>query len=488
MTAVGTPRSHTVGRFALVLHSHLPWLRGHGNWPVGEEWLHQAIATSYVPVLGALHRLAAKGHKDMVSIGITPVLAAQLDDATVLRDAGTWAADWLWRTRELAATDPDAAAREARQARDVLDALQTRHRAGFSPAFRALADAGAIELLAGPATHPFQPLLDERIAAFSLRTGMDDHTIRFGQAAAGIWAPECGYRPGLENVYSAAGAGHFLMDGPTMLHVGRGTHSAWTVGDSDVVAFGRDLDVTYRVWSPRKGYPGHHEYRDFHVIDDMGFRTRRVTSSTVHGPDKAPYSEQLARQAVHRDARDFVDTVRERLLDLQEQTDDPLVVAAYDTELFGHWWHEGPAWLEEVLTLMPHAGIEVTTLRRARERAAGRIDPEAGSWGSGKDFRVWAGPQVSQLVDDNEDLVRRWLKLAEPTRDRLQSDMATQALLALSSDWAFMVTKDSAAQYALDRHAGHHAAFNRAADAIETGSAIEPSGERPFGHLDPRLL
>lgn len=477
-----------VGRFALVLHSHLPWLRGHGSWPVGEEWLYQAIATSYVPVLAALDRLAAKGQRDLVTVGVTPVLAAQLDDPGVLQDAGSWVADWLWRTRELALTDPDSAAREARRARDVLTALETRHRAGFSVALRSLADAGVIELLAGPATHPFQPLLDDRVAAFSLRTGLDDHMVRFGHAATGIWAPECGYRPGLENVYRAAGVGHFMMDGPTMLHVGRGTHGAWTVGDTEVVAFGRDLDVTYRVWSPRKGYPGHHEYRDFHAIDDLGFRTRRVTASTVHGPDKMPYDADLARKAVHRDARDFVDTVRTRLLDLQAVSDDPLVVAAYDTELLGHWWHEGPAWLEEVLTLMPQAGIEVTTLHKASERVAGRIDPEPGSWGSGKDFRVWSGPQVGDMVDDNEDLTRRWLKLAEPTRDRLQAQMATQALLALSSDWAFMVTKDSAAQYARTRHSGHHAEFTRIADAIETGSAPPPQVERPFPHVDPRLL
>jgi 1,4-alpha-glucan branching enzyme len=318
---------------------------------------------------------------------------------------------------------------------------------------------------------------------------MDDHALRFGTRSAGIWAPECGYRPGLENLYAEQGVGHFLMDGPTMLHVGRPTHSAWTVGGTDVVAFGRDLEVTYRVWSPRKGYPGHHEYRDFHVVDDLGFRTRRVTSATVHGQSKAAYDQAAAGAAVARDARDFVDVVRRRLLDLGGQTGDPLVVAAYDTELFGHWWHEGPQWLEEVLTLLPAAGIEVTTLGKARERAAGRIDPEPGSWGSGKDFRVWAGPQVTDMVDDNEDLVRRWLKLADPSvRDHLHIDLATQALLALSSDWAFMVSKDSAAGYARQRHEGHHAAFQRIADAIETGRALPASDERPFSHLDPRLL
>lgn len=474
-----------IGRFALVLHSHLPWLAGHGSWPVGEEWLHQAIAHSYVPVIEVLERLAAAGHREVLTLGVTPVLASQLDNPQVLRGTGAWVSEWLWRSGELA--DRGAGAREAAAAAHVARRL-ARHRAGFSPALRGLADAGVIELLAGPAAHPFQPLLDERVAAFSLRTGLDDHRQRFGGPTGGIWAPECGYRPGLEKHYEDAGVGHFLLDGPTMLHVGRGTHSAWTVGDTGVVAFGRDLDVTYRVWSPRKGYPGHAEYRDFHVVDDLGFRTRRVTASTVHGPAKAPYDPGLAAAAVHRDARDFVTVVRQRLLDLSAHRPDPLVVAAYDTELFGHWWHEGPAWLEQVLTLLPEAGVEVTTLRGAYDSVAGRIDPQAGSWGSGKDFRVWAGPRVASIVDDNEDLQRRWLKLAGTGPQHYRQALATQALLALQSDWAFMVSKDSAAQYARERHAGHHAAFERIATAIETGRRTRLPGERPFPHLEPRLL
>jgi 1,4-alpha-glucan branching enzyme len=474
-----------IGRFCLVLHSHLPWLTGHGRWPVGEEWLYQAIAHSYVPVVAALERLADAGHRDLVTLGVTPVLAAQLDEPAAVRGAQAWAGDWMWRASELA--DPTAAKRETAAAAHVSERLQ-RHRAGFSPALRGLADAGAIELLAGPAAHPFQPLLDERIAAFSLRTGLDDHRQRFGGPAAGIWAPECGYRPGLEDLYARAGVGHFLLEGPTMLHVGRATHSAWTVGDTDVVAFGRDLSVTYRVWSPRKGYPGHAEYRDFHVVDDLGFRTRRVTSHTTAGPAKAPYDPALAAAAVERDARDFVGVVRSRLLDLTAERQDPLVVAAYDTELFGHWWHEGPAWLERVLTLLPEAGIEVTTLSRARDSVAGRIDPEAGSWGSGKDFRVWAGEAVADMVDDNHDLQRRWLKLADGTRDPRQIALATQALLALQSDWAFMVSKDSAAQYARERHAGHHARFDAIATAIETVRGAVDVSEQPFRHLEPRLL
>lgn len=485
------------GRFAMVLHSHLPWLSHHGAWPVGEEWLHQAVTASYIPLLDMLHRLGERDRRNLVTMGVTPVLAAQWDDPHNTHATQQWCADWQLRAAELAHRNPVAGERESRAAGWVMNQLQTVQRNGLSTSWRRLADAGVVELLGGPATHPFQPLVDERVVEFGLRVGLDDHHLRFGQRPAGIWAPECGYRPGIEAQYQQAGVTHFMMDGPTMLHVGRDTAAGWRVGDSDVVAFGRDLSVTYRVWSPRRGYPGDAHYRDFHAVDHLGFRTRQVTSSRIHGADKSAYDPRTAWDSIERHAQDFVQVVAERLDEKSAVVQDPLVVAAYDTELFGHWWHEGPRWLERVFELLPQAGVEIVTLAQAVTGEEARIDPEPGSWGSGKDWRVWAGAAVTDVVNDNEDLQRRWLKLAHDRpahRDLWQDQLAREALLALSSDWAFMITKDSAAQYALERHHGHHAAFEHLAAAIETGRrnpavlADSHAVDYPFAHLDARLL
>ncbi len=279
-----------------------------------------------------------------------------------------------------------------------------------------------------------------------------------------------------------------------------------------MVAFARDLDVTYRVWSPRRGYPSDSRYRDFHTYHHgTGFRSARVTSTATAPRDKAPYEPELTGPALDRDAEDFVSVVADRLDDIAAQRGRPgLVVAGYDTELFGHWWHEGPAWLERFLRLLPEADIDVTTLAGAR--AAGQVDGpihlEPGSWGSGKDWRVWAGTAVADMVHENDQLVRRWLSLAESAgqrRDRLgqQRDpcadqLAREALLALSSDWAFMVTKDSAAQYARARHDLHHSRFAALADAYADGWAAREAAhdlvardrdrDGLFGHLDARAL
>jgi 1,4-alpha-glucan branching enzyme len=497
-----------VGTFCLVLHSHLPWLAHHGAWPVGEEWLHQAWATSYLPVLGLLDRLAAEGRRDLLTLGVTPVLAAQLDDPYLHRELRTWLGFWQTRAEGLAThRDPamrDLGSREFVASQRALAEVEGRWSAGLSPVLRPLVDAGAVEVLGGPATHPFQPLLDEPWLRLSLRTGLDDATLRLGRRPEGVWAPECGYRPGLEDTYAALGVRRFLVDGPTMLGAGGSTADAVTVGDSDVVAFGRDLEVTYRVWSPRKGYPGGRWYRDFHTFDHgSGFRPARVTSTTTAPQDKAPYDPERARVAVAADAADFVDVVRRRLVDLAAQRGGrrALVVAAYDTELFGHWWHEGPQWLEAVLRLLPEAGVRVTTLSGAVDagHVAGPLHLEAGSWGSGKDWRVWDGAAVADLVAADEELrdrVGKVLAVPTPHRDRTRDQLVRSTLLALASDWAFMVTKDSAAGYARERHDRHHREVRLLADLVERGDVAAASAlaarlrthDGPFGHLDARSL
>lgn len=499
----------TVGSLALVLHTHLPWLPRHGTWPVGEEWLYQAWSTSYIPMVSLLAELAESGREDVLTLGVTPTIAAMLDDPYSLNQQHTWLADWQIRAQGMCgARDADRRAtghREFRCATSALAHFESTWQRGASPVLRALADTGVIELLGGPAMHPFQPLLQEPTRRAALGYGLDDATLRWGRRPRGIWAPECGYQPGLEVAYQDAGITHLLVDGPTMKGAGHDTAAGRFIGDSDVVAFARDLDVTYRVWSPRKGYPGGKWYRDFHTFDhEWGMRPARVTSTTTPPHEKAPYDPERANLAALADARDFVDVVRARLIDAARNgATQPLVVAAYDTELFGHWWHEGPTWLREVLRLLPDAGVQATTLARALAdgRVEGRADLPAGSWGSGKDWRVWDGEQVGDLVASNAALESRVIELLSQERQRgnchrdpVLDQLVTELLLTLSSDWAFMVTKDSAASYARQRARDHGDAAMRLIRAIDSSDRAAARkialqlrvSDDCFGHLDAR--
>ncbi|CAN5858688.1 glycoside hydrolase family 57 protein [soil metagenome] len=502
------------GLFTLVLHTHLPWLAHHGRWPVGEEWLYQSWAASYLPLLRVLRTLAAENRHSLVSLGLTPVVTAQLDDPYCLDGMHHWLANWKLRAVE-ATTLRDQEAlrafgiRETAEAEHAIAEFETMWRHGAGPLLRELIGADTVELLGGPLAHPFQPLLAPRLREFALREGLADARQRFAHTPTGIWAPECAYAPGMEQGYAEAGVGHFMVDGPS-LH--GDTALGRPVGDSSVVAFGRDLQVSYRVWSPKSGYPGHAAYRDFHTYDHTtGLKPARVTGRNVPSDEKAPYDAERADAAVDGHVADFVDIVRRRLTAESDRLGRPAhVVAAFDTELFGHWWHEGPLWLERVLRALPEAGVQVGTLRDATAQGyvGEPVQLPPSSWGSGKDWQVWSGEQVSDMVTLNTEVVDTALttidkaleQAASPgapaPRDFVADQILRETLLTVSSDWPFMVSKDSAADYARYRAHLHAHATREIAGALASGrrdaaTRLAQGWNRAdglFGALDARRL
>ncbi|OBA59531.1 1,4-alpha-glucan branching protein [Mycobacterium sp. 1100029.7] len=514
--------------FTLVLHTHLPWLAHHGRWPVGEEWLYQSWAAAYLPLLRVLRTLADEDRHRLLTLGITPVVNAQLDDPYCLDGMHHWLANWRLRAAEAASVRSipksksagylsctaealrEFGIRECNEADQALDDFAIRWRHGGSPLLRSLVDAGTVELLGGPLAHPFQPLLAPRLREFALREGLADAQARLSQRPGGIWAPECAYAPGLEHDYAAAGISHFMVDGPS-LH--GDTALGRPVGDTDVVAFGRDLQVSYRVWSPKSGYPGHAAYRDFHTYDHLtGLKPARVTGRNVSSDAKAPYDPERADRAVDVHVDDFVEVVRNRLRSESERIGRPAhVVAAFDTELFGHWWYEGPTWLARVLRALPAAGVRVGTLSDALEGGfvGDSVALPASSWGSGKDWQVWAGDQVADLVQLNTEVVDMALSTVDKalaqtapspagpvTRDRVADQILRETLLTVSSDWPFMVSKDSAADYAryrahLHAHATREIAGALASGRRDTAQRLADGWNRAdglFGALDARRL
>ncbi len=510
------------GLFTLVLHTHLPWLAHHGRWPVGEEWLYQSWSASYLPLMRVLRTLAGEDRHRLITLGVTPVVTAQLDDPYCLTGMHHWLANWQLRALEattirsgggVGASAPDAlrafGIREYAEAGDALDEFSTLWRHGASPLLRQLIDAGTVELLGGPLSHPFQPLLNPRLRAFALREGLADAQLRLAHTPGGIWAPECAFAPGMEGDYAAAGVSHFMVDGPTL----RGdTALGRPVAESGVVAFGRDLQVSYRVWSPKSGYPGHAAYRDFHTYDHLtGLKPARVTARNVPSEAKAPYDPQRADRAVETHVSDFVEVVRQRLIAESERIGRPAhVVAAFDTELFGHWWYEGPRWLERVLRALPRAGVRVGTLSDALDGGFVGTPTELppSSWGSGKDWQVWSGPKVSDLVQLNTEVVDTALTTVDKAltqtaslgfpvpRDGVADQILRETLLTVSSDWPFMVSKDSAADYARYRAHLHAHAAREISDALAAGRREHAQrladgwnrADGLFGALDARRL
>ena len=261
-----------------------------------------------------------------------------------------------------------------------------------------------------------------------------------------------------------------------------------------VRALGRDLAVTDLVWSSRSGYPSAPAYRDFHAVDDAsGLHLRAVADPAA--AQKRWYEPGPATEQVRRDAGAFVRAVRDRLLGVRAERGAPgAVVVAWDTELFGHWWHEGPAFLEAVLRRLPGAGVRLATLATVLDEGLvdGEVELADGSWGAGKDWSVWAGERARPLADEAFwvqrrllDLLRGGVDLATGRRPDLDQ-LVRQALLALSSDWAFMVTRDQAAAYARARAARHRVDFHRLAAMVEAGGPRRRrQGRAPAGARRP---
>ncbi len=489
------PPDRVPGAFVLVLHAHLPWLGGHGVWPLGEEWLHQAVVESYLPLVEELDALAAEGHRDVLTLGVTPVLAAQLDDPGLMERTRAWARSWEQRAREmgLGADEHERAiaAYERGLARHAQQVLDSRWRGGGSPVLRSLQDHGVVELLGGPLTHPFLPLLIPEVARFAVQAGLIDSILRYGVRPEGIWSPECGWSPWLGEVADAARVGHLVVDEPLVRAAGGHPHAAWRVAGRRVVAVPRDREVTDLIRSARTGYPAGAAYRDFHARETermSGLRMWAVTSPDVGIEAKAGYDLEAAAASLEGDADHFVESVIARLRAAWAELGRPgLVVAAYDAELFGHWWHEGPRFLGAAVRRLRAAGVTMTTLAGAVDagHVAGELDLGDGSWADGGGFSAWNGPGAAEMSREDWWVQRRFVDIiarergrgALGARRRDLDQLARTMLHMLSSDWAFLTTSGQSVDYARERESGHRRDFHVLAQLIEDGRAFDAATE-----------
>ena len=193
------------GGFTFVLHSHMPFYRGAGKWPHGEENLHEVMAETYVPLLEALTDLHEAGVAARVTLGITPVLAEQLADEMIARDFEAYL------EQEILAASDDVKRFEQSADRHflylahfyldwylhILQEFRTRFNRDIVGGFRRLQDAGVLEILTSAATHAYLPLMqrDSTLHA-QLAIGKRATERHFGRAPRAIWLPECAYRPG----------------------------------------------------------------------------------------------------------------------------------------------------------------------------------------------------------------------------------------------------------------------------------------------------
>jgi 1,4-alpha-glucan branching enzyme len=452
------------GRLALVLHSHMPYVEGFGTWPFGEEWLFEATATVYAPLLDLLDR-----EDGAVTLSLTPVLCDQLEAPGVHERMIAFLRDLRVTTHALdaegcrAGGEPALAAEVERAAGDY---------AGAADRLEALGDGGLLRGLlrhaswTSSATHAVLPLVaTDAGIRLQLRAGIDAHRARAGHWGGGFWLPECAYAPWLDPLLEEAGVHAACVDFTDVLD---DPLTPLATADGPLL-LPLDRSVIELVWSAG-GYPAGGAYRDSH-------------RKTVHhhhpwANDGAVYDRDRAREQAVADARDFVGRVQRRV------AGGGLSVCALDTELLGHHWYEGLDWLAAVLQEARRAGLEVVALDDVHAGGPVRAVPAAlrpTSWGTPRTLWTWDGPQVADMAFAARDAELR-LVAAGPGADL----RAVRELLALqSSDWAFLVTRDIAGPYPRERFAAHVAALDA---ALAAPGSQDPAVRHLAPFADPAML
>jgi 1,4-alpha-glucan branching enzyme len=435
----------------------MPYVEGFGTWPFGEEWLWEAVATVYLPLLDVLR-------DQPVTVGLTPVLSDQLETLT-----GEGGERFLTFLREIrtAVHEMDAAAlsgepRLAAELRRAAGDYTRAERAFTSLGGDLLGALGELELWTSAATHALLPLLaTDGGRALQLHAGVESHERRFGRWGGGFWLPECGYEPGLERDLAEYGARCFCVDQTQTLD----DHLRPIATEAGPVAVPIDWQTVELIWGPA-GYPSHGAYRDYHARTEHDLRPWNNAGE--------PYDHEAALALAREHAREFVARVGERL------AGGGLLCCALDTELMGHWWYEGPEFLRVVLAEAPAAGIELVTLPAALDAIEPVERPLAAStWGKGKDFRTWDSPGVAELAFTARRAELRTLAAASSGLGGAALERAARELLALqSSDWAFMTTNRMAGDYPRERVDGHLAALE---------AALGGSAEAGLRNLAPEL-
>jgi 1,4-alpha-glucan branching enzyme len=481
--------------FVLALHSHLPYVLNHGRWPHGSDWLCEAALDTYLPLLEELEQLAKEGTPAPVTIGFTPVLANQLASPDFAREMEEFF------TQRLAACDevPASVGPLVDFWRSRFKRLHKLFRAidrDLISAFRRLQERGLLEIIGSAATHGYLPLLakDESIR-LQLAVGQHEHRRLFGVKPKGCWLPECAYRPGIETFLAEAGFRYFFTDAH-LAHAGtplvaygeemhfkpgkaaRSPYRAYRVSRSKkVAALVRDPRSSMQIWSRHQGYPGDAAYLEFHKIRwPGGLKLWRVSGANVDLGAKQPYEPRVAFERAGNHASHF-----RRLLESlpvgKTKERDGVIVAPFDTELFGHWWFEGPDFLGAAYRALRGGAVSPVTASQHLDAHPPRVALQLaeGSWGANGDHSMWLNDRTAWTWKRLKPLEAAFWKAApaalkKPAARPVLAQAARELLLAQSSDWQFIISTGAVVDYAERRFTLHCDDAERLIDALKKGS------------------
>lgn len=502
----------TQGFLAIVLHAHLPFVKHpESEDSLEERWLFQAITECYIPLLECFGRLVRDGVPFRASVSLSPPLLEMFSDP-LLRERYK---KYLLILAELGEKEMDRTREDSRfssLARSYRDRFLETHRLfcdvyreDLTEAWRDLANEGRIEFLTSAATHGYLPLLlSPKAVGAQVRTGFLAFRRHLGREPQGFWLPECAYMPEVEPFLREGGVTYFMLETHGVLlatpRPKYGFHAP-LVTPGGILAFGRDPDCSKQVWSADEGYPGDGDYRDFYrdagydlPVDYLGralpngsrvptgFKYYRVTHRrSLH---KEVYDPKAAHEKAKAHAANFLFWRSKESSHYHGVLGRaPIMVAPYDAELFGHWWYEGPLFLEELLRLTARGESGVVAVSPSdylQHYPVNQIaQPAPSSWGYKGYNEVWLESSNDWIYPHLHFCGEEMASVAERHRDatglarRALNQAGRELLLAQSSDWPFIMKAGSVPDYAKGRFVTHIGRFRRLIEEIEKG-AVDP--------------
>jgi 1,4-alpha-glucan branching enzyme len=498
------------GSLALVLHAHLPYIRHpEYQYHLEENWLYEAVTATYLPLLEVYRNLARDGVRFRVTMSMSPPLVAMLSDHLLKTRTAAYL-DRLLRLgdEEIArrAGDPTFSylANFYRERFGRLKALYDGIQGDIVGAYRQLQDDGFLEIVTVCATHGYLPAIRDYTARRAqIQIAAQQYHRHFGRHPRGIWLAECGYTEGVEDLLAEAGIRYFFVDAHGLLH-GRPRPPYGTAAPvftrAGVAAFARDLESSKQVWSADEGYPGDVDYRDFYrdlgfdlpieqakpyihpdgIRVHTGYKYFRVSGRVGLG-DKQPYNPEWARAKAASHAGNFLFNRQVQSRWLGEHMDRrPFIVSPYDAELYGHWWFEGPMFLDLLARKIHFDQDEInmsTPSEYLEEHTVNAVCEVSGSsWGDGGYSGVWIdGPNdwiyrhQHRCEARMAELARKYEGGASDLDRRVLNQLARELLLLQSSDWAFILKTGTAMGYAIARVKAHIARFRRLDRELSAG-------------------
>jgi len=504
-----------LGYLNLVLHAHLPYVR-HPEFDdfLEEDWLYEAITETYIPLLDMMDGLDRDGVDWRLTMSVTPTLAGMLSDPLLqyryvrhLDNLIALANKEIERTRWEPEFNHLARMYNERfnRARDV---FVSQYHNNILNGFRRFFDSGKLELITCGATHGFLPLMNVNRNAMraQVELGAREFERHFGRRPRGIWLPECGYSEGIDELLAEAGIQYFFTDTHGVLFAHPrpryGVYTPLICPRSGVAVLGRDTESSKQVWSSIEGYPGDYIYRDFYRdvgfdldyeylkphLHQMGHRSMlgiKYYKISGRSDAKEPYDPQAAREKATEHAGNFMFNREKQVEWLSGSMDGrpALIVAPYDAELFGHWWFEGPHWLDMLFRKMhfDQDTIKNITVPEYLERHPNnpKGQPSFSSWGHKGYTEVWLNgnndwiyPHLHMGADRMVELARGNPD-ASPLRRRALNQAARELLLGQSSDWAFIMKTGTMVEYAHDRTRVHVLNFNHLYEQLKHNNIDE---------------